>query len=126
MRSYLTRHGNGFMPNESKELNFEDQTNISHKYQGEFRQGYHSLEQIQYAIQCDSVFSGSDYSRKNLSIICLDQTESKILIDDDKVGVNDFLSFFSKFNEIICNYSPNSETMVRLKNELLLNKISFS
>ncbi len=85
MRSYLTRHGNGHMPNEDPEFKFEDQTNQLHKYQGHFRQGYHSLAELKYAIACDSIFSGR--TNNNLAIICLDQTADKVLIDDTEQSV---------------------------------------
>ncbi len=85
MRSYLTRHGNGFMPNETESLSFEDKTNVTHKYQGKFRQGYHSTEMLQYAIKCDSVFSGT--KNKNLIVTCLSQTDNFVLLDNDHVPI---------------------------------------
>lgn len=110
MRSYLTRHGNGFMPNENNELRFEDKTNLSHKYQGDFRQGYHSSKQLQYAIKCDSIFSGNDYSKKNLSIICLDQTDNMIFIDNYIQPLDMFLHNHT-FNNVIINNSINMESI---------------
>jgi adenylosuccinate synthase len=110
MRSYLTRQGNGFMPNESKDFSFEDHTNVSHKYQGNFRQGYHSLEQLKYAIKCDSAFSGNQ--RKNLSIICLDQTNNEMLIDGNRLPIEDFIEKLeTQLTRVIVNNSPNHETI---------------
>jgi adenylosuccinate synthase len=36
-RTYLTRHGAGKLPNEDSKMNFEDNTNVSHPYQGKLR-----------------------------------------------------------------------------------------
>lgn len=110
MRSYLTRHGNGYMPNEKKDLCFEDKTNLSHKYQGNFRQGYHSLEMLKYAINCDSTFSGNE--NKNLFISCLDQTDDLILLDNKSVGIDEFIKLTkTKFTRVIVNHSPNEESI---------------
>lgn len=105
MRSYLTRHGNGFMPNEDNSLSFEDETNVSHKYQGVFRQGYHSLEQLKYALNCDSIFSGSDFYRKNLAIICLDQTGMEVLVDNESISLDQFSLLLPKFRNTFLNTS---------------------
>lgn len=91
MRSYLTRHGNGFMPNESEGLNFEDLTNTTHEFQGPLRQGYHSSEQIKYALKCDYIYSGNNYQRKTLVITCLDQTSDYVCVDNDVMRVSTFL-----------------------------------
>lgn len=112
MRTYLTRHGNGYMPNESSDLKYQDDTNKPHKYQGNFRQGYHSLQQLKYAINCDSIFSGNDYSKKNLVITCADQTLDMIKIDNSEVHVNDFIkSLEVGFRSVRLNYSTSASTM---------------
>jgi adenylosuccinate synthase len=36
-RTYLTRHGAGFLPGEDKRMSFHDETNVSHPYQGSLR-----------------------------------------------------------------------------------------
>lgn len=111
MRSYLTRHGNGFMPNETTDLMFDDKTNLSHKYQGNFRQGYHSLEQLYYAIKCDSTFSGKE--NKNLAIICLDQTDDNVLVDNNKYPLGVFLEMMPEFNSVVVSKSPNTENVFK-------------
>ncbi len=88
MRSYLTRHGNGYMPNE-EQFNFEDQTNKSHKYQGIFRQGYHSSQMLNHALLCDSAYSNG--CRLNLVITCLNQTSSSLLIDQKEEPIEYFI-----------------------------------
>ncbi len=108
MRSYLTRHGNGHMPNEDPELKFDDQTNQPHKYQGLFRQGHHSLAELKYAIACDSTFSGR--FNKNLAVICLDQTAEKVLIDGTKKSVNQLCEMMAMpFFDVL--KSSTSETL---------------
>lgn len=99
MRSYLTRHGNGYMPNESPGFCFPDQTNIAHEFQGVFRQGYHSSEMLNHAINIDSIFSGA--FRKKLVVTCLDQTNDQILIDNgsrDKGELSRYLE--NRFTDI--------------------------
>lgn len=72
-RSYLTRHGNGFLPNEKKLslVNNKNETNVSHPYQGEFRTAELDISLLNYALQCDNNFSKG--LKKNLVITCLDQ-----------------------------------------------------
>lgn len=82
MRSYLTRHGNGFMPNETAELSFPDKTNITHEFQGSFRQGYHSSQMLDYALRVDFTFS-INAIKTCLVVTCMDQTNDRILIDGD-------------------------------------------
>lgn len=107
MRSYLTRHGNGFMPNEVSDFSFEDNTNLPHKYQGNFRQGYHSLGQFIYAINSDCSFSGYDFNDKVLVINCLDQTGYNVLMDFKNYELFDFLKYIKlKFGTILIGDSP--------------------
>lgn len=51
-RVYQTRHGNGPMTNEDRPVglkNTEKETNVSHRYQGEFRTSMLDLDQLKYA-----------------------------------------------------------------------------
>ena len=72
-RSYLTRHGNGFMPGERKLnlFNNELETNVKHEYQGEFRTAELDIDLMNYALQCDNNYSAG--LKKNLVITCNDQ-----------------------------------------------------
>lgn len=96
-RCYQTRHGNGFMTNEVKDLglvNNENEANTSNKWQGDFRVGHLDKELLNYALACDHHFSKG--LRKNLVITCLDQfkgTDAETIIksintDFDKVFVS--------------------------------------
>lgn len=113
LRSYLTRHGNGPMSNENTEFNFQDDTNKQHEYQGKFRQGYHSLEQLRYAIQCDRIFSKNlkEFNNTNLFITCLDQTDGKIMVGNTGIDLDYFLTMLPKMNDCFTNISPNVETI---------------
>lgn len=119
MRSYLTRHGNGFMPNEDAELLFADETNITHKYQGAFRQGFHSLDQLTYAISCDCTYTGYFTCKKTLVVSCLDQTNHFVLLDTGLHSVPTFKNMLGhKFDDVILR-SIDSE--ISLKNEYQRN-----
>ena len=80
-RSYQTRHGLGFMTNETDSLmlaNNENETNRSDGKQGKFRIGTLDPNLLSYAIQCDDIFSNGYI--KNLVITCLDQTKNALLM----------------------------------------------
>lgn len=107
MRSYLTRHGNGFMPNESAEVKYRDETNIAHNYQGKFRQGWHSKDMIDFSLACDNAFSAK--CNKNLVVTCLNQTDSLVLIDNKYIPIECFVNQekFDGYN-IYTSYSKTS------------------
>lgn len=122
MRSYATRHGNGPMPYESKEICFEDKTNMSHAYQGEFRQGHHQTYNLSHALKLDSIFSGNDYTKKNLAITCLNQTENMILMNGRPVTVREFLDRLGrKFNKVVLSRSADDEQFSLMKNKSKIN-----
>ena len=114
LRSYLTRHGKGHMPNESTDFKFEDLTNKSHPYQGEFRFGYHSLEQLHYAFNVDSIFSNG--CKKKLFLTCLDQTDDEIYVENGKSTISNFIMMINEcnivFDALLFNNSPNLETII--------------
>lgn len=102
-RSYLTRHGAGFLPGEKKLplFNNELETNVSHDFQGNFRTAELDLDLLNYSLKCDSHFSRGQ--NKNLVITCMDQypidVESlleKLETKFDKV----FLSYGDSFDKI--------------------------
>lgn len=80
-RSYLTRHGNGFLPNEEHKhllelTNCEKETNTSLSFQGEFRKTILDLDSLNYSLETDNEFS--KHCRKNLVVTCVDQTGEEI------------------------------------------------
>lgn len=110
MRSYLTRHGNGPMPHEG--FSFEDQTNVTNPYQGEFRMGYHDRNLIKYAIQTDQIYSAG--CNHNLVISHLDQTEDNLLIDNMRIKNFDNLVDFPIYKSIHNKYTlcPTPQKML--------------
>ena len=115
MRAYLTRHGNGYMPNETTELCFEDKTNKTHAWQGKFRQGYHATDLLQHALQIDSVYTGHDVRPKKLVITCVDQTGGMICIDNKQVPLADFLETPLPVSEFFINRSAKAGMLERMK-----------
>lgn len=78
-RTYQTRHGNGFMSNEKNPIllkNNEDETNISHTWQGNFRTGVLDVDMLHYALEVDSIYS--PYASRKLLLTCVDQTDEEI------------------------------------------------
>lgn len=105
-RSYLTRHGNGPLPNEQKLelINNEEETNKSHEYQGEFRTAALNPDLINYALECDNHFSSS--LTKNLVITCMDQ---------NKIDVGDLLGKIkTKFKNVYISNGPSLENITKV------------
>jgi adenylosuccinate synthase len=72
-RCYLTRHGNGWMPNETpiKLINNEEEINVLNPWQGQFRIGEIDYDLINYAITIDKQYNESP--NHTLVVTCLDQ-----------------------------------------------------
>lgn len=73
-RCYQTRHGAGPFAWETDQLQLQNnalETNVFNDYQGNFRYGHLSLDQLHYALQCDRNFSGN--TPKKLLLTCADQ-----------------------------------------------------
>jgi adenylosuccinate synthase len=103
-RTYQTRHGAGFMSNnddiESQLINNEDETNVSHEYQGNFRIGSLDPEMLNFALKSDSNYAPSD-SKKHLVVTCMDQFP--ISIDRLKKEL------YTEFENIHVSYGPSRE-----------------
>lgn len=97
MRAYLTRHGNGPMPNERDHFNHEDLTNVTHEFQGKFRQGFHSKAELDYALNCDDIYSGQYSKNRHLVITCLSQTNNNVLLDGKRINVSNFTDMMQGF-----------------------------
>lgn len=106
MRSYLTRHGNGYMPNEEvlPLINNDEETNKSHAYQGEFRTAKHDIGLLNYALQCDYNFSKNCV--KNLVISCMDQYEIDVPLLLHGLQV--------KFNNVYVSRGPSLHCINRM------------
>lgn len=113
-RTYQTRHGNGFMTNEDVPLvlkNNENETNVSHEFQGEFRTAPIDFDLLNYAL--DSLYMDmNDHlpEKFNLMITCNDQHE---------VDIDNFLdSLHTTFQNVFLSYG-SSATDVKNYNDLV-------
>lgn len=82
-RAYQTRHGAGPMTNEDHEDNTlikdnPNETNKQDPWQGHFRKAILNVDQLRYAIECDSNYF--DGYNKNLVITCMDHLSVNGLI----------------------------------------------
>jgi len=116
-RAYQTRHGNGPMSNIDKPHNIKldvNETNVSNKYQGEFKIGLLDVDLLQYAIM------KNDYIQKsydiNLVITCLDQIQNEyrftyrgeILSFDNEYNFISEISNILNINNIYMSRTPYS------------------
>jgi adenylosuccinate synthase len=83
-RAYLTRHGNGPLPTENKDLHYEDETNITNEWQGELRFGCLDLDLLKENITTDinrnKNITGSPKLNISIAITCLDQISDMVEI----------------------------------------------
>ena len=80
-RAYLTRHGEGPLPNELKEKPYykiEDQTNIPNPYQGILRFGFLDLNELSETINKDLKNTEGLTCTVSLAITCLDQLDKEV------------------------------------------------
>lgn len=86
MRSYLTRHGFGPLPNENLpflRVNNPEETNQPNQFQGTLRYAPWDPDVIVNAMVCDASEAKNENRRSHLVITCLDQTANKIIITTD-------------------------------------------
>jgi len=113
-RCYQTRHGNGFMSNEtpvSLVRHTESETNVSNEFQGDFRIAELDLDLLKYAIGVDDIYTHG--LRKNLVVTCVDQRINSpsgySVFDDRELGYN--------FHNVIHSLGPDSKYFVKVVNE---------
>lgn len=97
-RTYLTRHGNGYLPNCSiPELNaLTDETNTDFGVQGKFRKSQLDYDLLNYSLRCDNLFSNE--AKKNLIITHYDRWPINI---DLLLG-----SLNTKFHKVYVSHGP--------------------
>lgn len=100
-RCYQTRHGFGWMSNNSsiELINNEDEINVYNEWQKGFRTGELDYDLLNYALEIDKIYSKELH--KNLIITCLDQRPN-FDFDVSKLKTN--------FDHIIKSYSPESKS----------------
>ncbi len=103
-RSYVTRHGNGWMLNEEEItlINNEEETCTYNEYQKHLRFGKLNLELLLHAKSIDQIYNPS--TKNNIVITCLDQLSEKI----------DMNVLQTNFNTIYGSYSPESKNFKKL------------
>jgi len=72
-RAYQTRHGYGPFRETSPNFilyNNEDESNHKNEFQGEFRTNFLDIDKLNYALECDNIYSNR--VKKNLIVTCLD------------------------------------------------------
>lgn len=116
-RAYQTRHGNGFMTNEDLPHNIKvnpDETNVTHKHQGNFRRSLLDVSLLQYAIEKDSYINS--YGLKRLVITCLDHVvnewrftyKDKIITCNNEIGFVEGIAKLLDIQRVCISKSPNS------------------
>lgn len=99
-RCYQTRHGVGFMSDESniELINNEHETCGTNIYQGELRIGELDYDMIKYALDVDLIYSGN--IRKSLFITCLDQRPDFTFKNEllKKYGIYSYKGFDTPYN----------------------------
>lgn len=105
-RAYSTRHGAGSYPNEEGYIklysvigNRPEEINVTNPFQGDFRMGTLYYNELFYAID-SLILEAKEYNfldlTINIHVTCLDQTNDKVLVN------NEFISF-KTFSDAIRN-----------------------
>ncbi len=120
IRAYQTRHGNGFMTNLDIPHNIREnplETNVTNKYQGNFRKSLLDLSLVEYALNKDK-----NIYPKSLVITCLDQlTEYKFTYKDTLSCYSNEESFIEAISKILnidsvyISKSDNSKNIIKFK-----------
>ena len=102
-RAYQTRHGNGPMTNLHRSHNINlnpKETNVTNKYQGEFKVSLLDVSLLEYGIMKDKMISRH---RDNLVITCLDQVENeyRFTYKDEIIACTSENEFVEKINSIL-------------------------
>nr|WP_314494537.1 adenylosuccinate synthetase [uncultured Chryseobacterium sp.] len=103
-RSYLTRHGNGWMSNEKSLLlkNNEEETCTFNEFQKDLRFGELDYDLLNYALKLDEAYVVAQ--KKNLVVTCLDQLDKTFKKENLKM----------KFDQIFGSYSPYSKDFKKI------------
>lgn len=107
-RCYQTRHGAGWMSNESelKLTNTQDEINVYNEWQKDFRIGEIDYDLLNYAHSIDALYS--EGIKKNLVVTCMDQ----------RPGFEfEYNKLKTRFKQIYNSYSADSKSFIPLFNE---------
>lgn len=121
-RAYQTRHGNGFLSNEKRELSYRPnprETNQTNEWQGAQRVSPLDLDMLDYALEADQNYSGN--RPRHLVMTCLDQIDGPILATraDQLQAFSSTVSLSAelhlRFHSLLESYSEVAEDMVLRK-----------
>lgn len=102
-RAYQNRHGNGPMTNEHIDHNIKknpDETNVSNKYQGDFRISYLDVSLLEYGINKDRIIR--ENVNKNIVITCLDHMDEYVFTyKGEMIICKNEKEFVKKIGEIL-------------------------
>ena len=121
-RAYQTRHGNGSMVNENIPNNIlinSNETNVTNKYQGEFRRALLDLDLLKYGINKDEYIRNHKY--KSLVITCLDHIRDEYRFTHQNqiissTNENEFIGKISKIlgiDNIYLSHSDDSTNITK-------------
>ncbi|MCV9927742.1 adenylosuccinate synthetase [Flavobacterium sp. LS1R49] len=98
-RSYLTRHGHGWMSNTKKLalINNDEETCVYNEYQKELRTGDLDYGLLNYALKLDAAYTS--FAKKNLVITCMDQLDTDFRFED----------LDTTFEMVYASFSPDSK-----------------
>ncbi len=104
-RCYLTRHGNGWIPDgrNLELINNNAEINVFNQFQGDFRTVEIDYDLLNYALMADSVYSQK--LKKNLVVTCLDQRKNFQF---------QYSNLDKNFTDIYESRSPFSEKITKL------------
>jgi len=99
-RCYQTRHGNGWMSDESpvELINTEHEINVFNEWQGPLRIGEIDYDLLNYVHSIDNIYSSG--IKKNLVVTCLDQRPN-FKLEVSKLS--------TQFDRILTSHSPESK-----------------
>ena len=124
-RWYQTRHGKGPMTNENlipDLINNENETNVTHGWQGRFRKSYIDVDLLKYAMQCDAHYAKPDKAFfRRLIVTCLDQNPEMAVFKGTVNGTTNevltagALAAYLGLPELYVSKSPEGEKVEKLK-----------
>jgi adenylosuccinate synthase len=120
-RCYQTRHGAGYMTNEdlpSPDIKNNDETNVTNKWQGNFRISVLDLNLIIHALATDLAFANKiGFENEHIVMTCLDQLNKIPFTANGKlIVVDDFneLATYINIKKIIPSFSNIAKLNVDL------------
>lgn len=115
MRTYQTRHGNGFMTNRTTSLELDytngPETNKYNEFQREFRITKLDIDLICYALLCDLTYNSHLAVKRNLMVTCVDQHP----IDFDWLLTTIQIKTGITFNKVTASYGQSYKTIEIVK-----------